>query len=80
MKRTHLATEAAVGALLEHFEEYRAIPKKGKREGAMQQLAYRVAGEAVAFRHAISKTKTLPRALPVTTAGELGLTAQDKTA
>ncbi len=40
MKRTHLATEAAVGALLEHFEEYRAIPKKGERMGAMQQLAY----------------------------------------
>ncbi len=40
MKRTHLVTEAAVGALLEHFEEYRAISKKGEREGAMQQLAY----------------------------------------
>jgi hypothetical protein len=36
MKRTHLATEATVGALLERFERFRAIPKTGERKTAMQ--------------------------------------------
>ena len=37
MERTHLITEAAVGALLGRFEDYRATLKKVARKGAMQR-------------------------------------------